>query len=44
MSKEEIKCWRIIVEILEQTGYRTLYQEEVSTVANCLKRLMEKEK
>lgn len=44
MSKEEIKCWRIIVQILEETGYRALYREEVSTVANCLRRLMEKEK
>lgn len=38
MTKEEIKAWRIIVEILRTTGYYSMYEKEISIVANCLKK------
>ena len=36
MNKEDIKAWRTILEILKQTGYYNLYQEEITRIANIL--------
>ena len=37
MNKEDIKAWRTIVEILKQTGYYNLYEEEITRISNILK-------
>ena len=39
MSKEDLIAWRTIVQILIQTGYYNLYEEEVQRIANVLKKV-----
>lgn len=34
---EIIKSWRVIVQILVQTGYYDLYEKEVTTIAEYLR-------
>lgn len=42
MNEEDIKAWRIIVEILKQTGYYGLYEVEISRIANLLSKIKER--
>lgn len=39
MNKEDIRAWRVIVEILKQTGYYDLYEKEITRIANILRRI-----
>lgn len=40
MTKEDLIAWRTIVEILKQTGYYDLYEEEISRIANILRNIV----
>ena len=40
MNKEDIKAWRTILEILKQTGYYDLYEEEITRIANILNQVL----
>lgn len=39
MNREEIVSWRIILQILKETGYYNLYTKEIDNIVNCLWRV-----
>jgi hypothetical protein len=41
MTNEDIKAWRTIVKILRLTGYYDFYEDEVSRIANILRKVGE---
>lgn len=38
MNIKEKQAWRTIVAVLQETGYDRLYDEEIHSVAECLRR------
>ena len=36
-NKEAIKSWRVIMNILKETGYDFMYQDDIDTVASFLR-------
>ena len=36
-QRKEIKAWRTIYAILQQTGYVEMYQDEITTIVNFIK-------
>ena len=43
MNKEILQDWRTIYAVLKETGYDTLYQDEITTIVNFIKDNMKKE-
>lgn len=43
MNNEILKAWRTIYAVLQETGYDTLYQNEITTIVDFIKDNMKKE-
>jgi len=43
MNKEILQAWRTIYAVLQETGYDTLYQDEITTIVDFIKDNMKKE-